>query len=385
MPLAAATEPIHCHRAVSHLELIPGIALVPWQLSSNPAHLTRSGWDKSAENPIVTDWRRASLVVTGQFESFISIALVARALWDHLAKGSGECPTGIQMQPTLETSSDSVASRKGIDTEVGRAEADKERVVCEMVKEIDLTTVGGEPQYSNNYLEWISSQKWKSYDTYDSRGRQVRVKIHPTHMDQENTMECPLPEDNLFRERSGQWTVCQDMASLTEWQTLDPSRVERTVTVMVPTEWYVNGEAYNAMTALPAVDTENLGILTCKERKMIDSGLEQLFRHDETLWSSIRGRRPSLPPGCRVFLIVLFSGMFFLGQFAHDMDVSVSFSNNQIHEARTQEDREKLKWIKIHLGLLFTDPHVTHIIPGNWDVDRCVLNSVTSLKHKFSF
>ena len=34
-------------------------------------------------------------------------ALVARVLWEHLAKGSGECPTGIQMQPTLETSSDS--------------------------------------------------------------------------------------------------------------------------------------------------------------------------------------------------------------------------------------------------------------------------------------
>ena len=30
------------------------------------------------------------------------------------------------------------------------------------------------------------------------------------------------------------------------------------------------------------------------------------------------------------------------------------------------------KWKKIHLGLLFTDPQVTHIIPGNWDVDRCV-------------
>ena len=117
-------------------------------------------------------------------------ALVARALWER------ECPTGIQMQPTLETSSDSVGSSTGIDTEVGRAEADKERVVCEMGKEIDLTferkSVGGEPQYSNNYLVWISSQKWKSYDTYDSRGRQVRVKIHPTHMDQENTMECPL-------------------------------------------------------------------------------------------------------------------------------------------------------------------------------------------------
>ena len=45
--------------------------------------------------------------------------------------------------------------------------------------------------------------------------------------------------------------------------------------MMVPTGWYVNGEAYYAMTALLAVDTENLGILTRKERKMIDSGLEQ--------------------------------------------------------------------------------------------------------------
>ena len=60
------------------------------------------------------------------------------------------------------------------------------------------------------------------------------------------------------------------------------------MTVLVPTEWYVNGEAYYAMTALPAVNTENFGILTRKERKMIDSGLEQLVRHDETLWSSTR-------------------------------------------------------------------------------------------------
>ena len=160
------------------------------------------------------------------------------------------------------------------------------------------------------------------------------------------------------------------MASLTEWQTLDPSRVERTVTVMVPTEWYVNGEAYYAMTALLAVDTENLGTLTCKERKMIDSGLEQLVRHDKTLWSSIRGRRPSLPPGCRVFLMVLFSSMFFLGQFARDMDVSVSFSNNQIHEAMTQEDREKLNaqmekdslWI-----VVYRSPSHTH---HSWKLGR---------------
>ena len=64
------------------------------------------------------------------------------------------------------------------------------------------------------------------------------------------------------------------------------------------------------MTALPSVEAENLGILTRKERKMVDSGLEQLVRHDETLWSSIRGSRPPLPSGCRAFLMVLFSSIF---------------------------------------------------------------------------
>ena len=213
------------------------------------------------------------------------------------------------MQPTLDVSSDSAGSSKGIDAEVGRAEADKERVVCEMGKEINLTferrSVGGEPQYSDNYLEWISSQKRKSYDTYDSRGRQVRVKIRPTHTWVKRTQwNAHCRKTTYLRERSGKWTVCEDMASLTEWQTLDPSRVERIVTVMVPTEWYVNGEAYYAMTALPTVEVENLGILTRKERKVVDSGLEQLVRHDETQWSSIRGRRPPLPSGCRAFLMV---------------------------------------------------------------------------------
>ena len=199
----------------------------------------------------------------------------------------------------------------------------------------------------------------------------MRVKVHPTHTWVKRTQwNNRFRKTTYLRERSGQWTVCEDMASLTEWQTLDPSRVERTVTVLVPTEWYVNGEAYYAMTALPAVDTENLGILTRKERKMIDSGLEQLVRHDETLWSSIRGRRPSLPSACRVFLMVLFSSMFFLGQFARDMDVSVSFSNNQIHEARTQEDRENLNaqmekdspWI-----VVYRSPRHTH---HSWKLGR---------------
>ena len=66
------------------------------------------------------------------------------------------------------------------------------------------------------------------------------------------------------------------------------------------------------------------------------------------------------------------------------MDVSVSFSNNQIHEGRTREDRENLdvQMEKDPLGLLFTDPHVTHIIPGNWDVGRCVLDNERKWRHR---
>ena len=235
-----------------------------------------------------------------------------------------------------------------------------------MGKEIDLTferkSVGGEPQYSDNYLEWISSQKWKSYDTYGSRGRQVRVKIHPTHMGQEDTMECPLPEDNLIFAND-----LDNMASLTGWQTLDPSRVERTVTVMVPTEWYVNGEAYYAMTALPAVDTENLGILTRKERKMIDSGL--VVEHPR---GDVR----------HCHLVVAYSSWF-----RCDMDVSVSFSNNQTSRSKDSRRQRKSqcpngKRLTLDCCLQISKSHTHH----SWKLGRkqVVLDSVTSLKHKFS-
>ena len=60
------------------------------------------------------------------------------------------------------------------------------------------------------------------------------------------------------------------------------------------------------------------------------------------------------------------------------MDVSASFSNNQIHEARTREDREYLdvEIEKDSLGLSFTGPRVTHSIPGDWDAEKCVSDSV---------
>ena len=62
--------------------------------------------------------------------------------------------------------------------------------------------------------------------------------------------------------------------------------------------------------------------------------------------------------------------MFFLGQVARDMDVSVSFSNNQIHLAMTQEDRENLNalmekdspWI-----VVYRSPSHTH---HSWKLGR---------------
>ena len=123
---------------------------------------------------------------------------------------------------------------------------------------------------------------------------------------------------------------------------LDPSMAQKAVAVMVVTEWYVNGEAYFAMTASPAMDPDNLSILTRREYNVVDSGLEQLVRHEESLWSCVGGQRPPLPVGYSAFLLVLFSSIVFLENVAHDMGASVSFSDNQTHEARSGEDRDRL-------------------------------------------
>ena len=85
-------------------------------------------------NEMIEDYRRRLLRIYLQHapehvgkipEHGSTKASLDAALWEHLAEGCGECPTGTQMQPTLDASSDSVGSSKGIDTEVGRAEADK--------------------------------------------------------------------------------------------------------------------------------------------------------------------------------------------------------------------------------------------------------------------
>ena len=57
--------------------------------------------------------------------------------------------------------------------------------------------------------------------------------------------------------------MCEDTLPLREWTRLNTDRIEKTVTVLVPTEWCVNGEAYCASTALPTEETASLGIHRC--------------------------------------------------------------------------------------------------------------------------
>lgn len=43
-------------------------------------------------------------------------------------------------------------------------------IIRETEVNIERKPVGGDPRYTNGYLEWIYSQKRKSYDAYDSNG-----------------------------------------------------------------------------------------------------------------------------------------------------------------------------------------------------------------------
>ena len=70
------------------------------------------------------------------------------------------------------------------------------------------------------------------------------------------------------KDREGRWTLYEDMASLTEWKSVDPHRTEHTVTVLVSMEWYVDGEAYCASTAFRTEEIDCIGIF-CKECNLV--------------------------------------------------------------------------------------------------------------------
>ena len=53
------------------------------------------------------------------------------------------------------------------------------------------------------------------------------------------------------------------MASPTEWKNVDLA-IEKTVTQLVSTEWYVDGKAYFASTASPTEEKASFGILSKK-------------------------------------------------------------------------------------------------------------------------
>ena len=122
--------------------------------------------------------------------------LVTRVLWKHLAKSGSDCPLVESQQTALEASGEGVSSSK-----TGRAEADKERTVQDIGKDVGITferrSVGGKPQHVEEYLEWILAQKWnflphvrleRTTSTSESSGR--------AHLDQEDADQLTLPKDD---------------------------------------------------------------------------------------------------------------------------------------------------------------------------------------------
>ena len=133
------------------------------------------------------------------------------------------------------------------------------------------------------------------------------------------------------------------MASLTEWQTLDPSRVERGRDSDGPDrvirEWRgvlrddgvaISGSGESLYPDAQGVQDGRQRIGTAGQARG-----DLMVEHSRETSATAIGLS-CIPHGfCSVAR--------FLGQLARDMDVSVTFSNNQIHEARTREDREYLE------------------------------------------
>ena len=101
------------------------------------------------------------------------------------------------------------------------AEADKERTVQKSGKDVGVTlerrSMGWEQQHNEEYFEW---QKWKSNDPYDSRRRQERVKVQPSHTWTKRTQWNSLCRKTTYlRDRARQWILCEDVAAfLTYWR-----------------------------------------------------------------------------------------------------------------------------------------------------------------------
>ena len=83
-----------------------------------------------------------------------------------------------------------------------------------------------------------------------------------------------------------------------KWRRTEPIEVETSVTVRVSTEWYMDCEAYFASTALSVEEPIRICIVCKRECQMADQGIEQVIKHNVSIWSGIQGRAPKIPSGC---------------------------------------------------------------------------------------
>ena len=154
------------------------------------------------------------------------------------------------------------------------------------------------------------------------------------------------------------------MAPVAEWETLDRSKVQKAVTAMVPTEWYVNGEAYFTVEALPAVELENLSVM---------SG-QRIGAAGRACRVAVVGF-PRTTPSTASEMPCFFRGLvqqhaFFLQHIAHDTGAS-GFSRSW-SQARNEEvrDRHDDQMQRNDLGSSFSALPTVLGIPGFLDEEK---------------
>ena len=92
----------------------------------------------------------------------------------------------------------------------------------------------------------------------------MRVKILPGHSWNRHCVKTTYVQDWV-----GKWSVFEDRVSMDEWANFDRDEMHKSVSVLIPTEWYVDGRAYCAAVALLVDEHAKVGMLCRKEHGLV--------------------------------------------------------------------------------------------------------------------
>ena len=107
------------------------------------------------------------------------------------------------------------------------------------------------------------------------------MKLLPTHTWVKiNRWTKDCLKTTYAKSESGAWSIIEDGVPMWEWihtESSDDStkHIVKTVTVMMPQEWQVEGRAYLSMIALPfEPEYCNIGILNKHDKAIVQEGLK---------------------------------------------------------------------------------------------------------------